>query len=286
MNLYEGRAPKWFDIASFAKATLKLLEPLGTKAVYAKPFPRDRSRMGGNLPPIVTNSQPAAGSPVPEAIEIAEHHYKLEVRLYDGMSTGLFLDQRNNRRWVAQWCERRATQMPGAGLKVLNTFAYTCAFSVAAATRGAITTNVDVSARYLDWGRRNLEINGLDPSKHHFAKFDTFEFFGYAQRKQLRFDLIILDPPSFSAGSKRKNIATYSSLQHFGALIKQAAALLEPHGAIFASTNTQELCRPGKLDREIVLGLGNTPRWLTLPPIPADFEADRERFAARAFVVR
>ena len=84
-----------------------------------------------------TDPTPAAGESLPEAILIREHGWNLEIRLYDGLSTGLFLDQRENRRFVADWVKDRAR---GAGKPptVLNTFAYTCAFSVAAATAGAL----------------------------------------------------------------------------------------------------------------------------------------------------
>ncbi len=285
LNLYEGRVPPWFVAESLATETLSLLAPLGVTAIYAKPFPRDRSRLGGTLPEIVTSPQPLAGAPLPESFTIRENNYTMEVRLYDGMSTGLFLDQRDNRRFVAEWCAQRSENAKSKSNRprVLNTFAYTCGFSLAAATGGALTTSVDVSGRYLEWGQRNFEHNALNAADHRFAKFDTFEYFAYAQRKKLTFDLIILDPPSFSTGSKRKNIATWSSLQHYPTLIRDAASLLAPRGVILASTNTQELCRQDRLEREIIKGLGSAPQWVQLPPVPIDFAQDHERFAARAF---
>ncbi|MBL8888219.1 MAG: class I SAM-dependent rRNA methyltransferase [Phycisphaerales bacterium] len=281
---YEGRTPRGFDEMQVAANVLSQLSPLGVHAVYFKPFARDRSKMGGELPPVVTDPTPAAGEPLPVSILIREHDWKLEVRLYDGLSTGLFLDQRENRRFVADWVKDRI-RSSGKPPAVLNTFAYTCAFSVAAATAGAITASVDVSGRYLDWGRRNFEHNNLDPALHRFARMDTFEFFGYAKRKGLKFDLIILDPPSFASGNKKKGIRPWSSVADYARLVGEAAALLNPKSVIFASTNTQELCRPGRLEREIVKGLGKPPRWLRLPDMPLDFARDSERFDARAFAV-
>jgi 23S rRNA (cytosine1962-C5)-methyltransferase len=278
---YEGRAPRDFHPHTQATTILETLQPLGVTAVYLKPFARDRSHLGGDLPEVATQATPAAGQPLPEAIVVREADRQLEVRLYDGLSTGLFLDQRENRTWVANWATARGGAGKSAPL-VLNTFAYTCAFSVAAAMSGAITTSVDVSARYLDWGKRNFEHNRLDASLHRFAKMDTFEFFGYARRKQLRYDLIILDPPSFAAGSKRKKIRPWSAVDDYARLVHEAAELLNAKGAIFASTNTQELCRPGRLEREIVRGLGRQPKWIDLPPVPQDFSRDLDRFAARA----
>lgn len=283
MIMYEGQAPRAFDPAVEGAAALELLSPLGVRAVYYKPFAKDRSKLGGQLPPVVTAAAPAAGDTLPEAITIRELDWTLEIRLYDGLSTGLFLDQRENRGWVARLAAKRA----GAGTppSILNTFAYTCAFSVAAAMGGAATTSVDVSARYLEWGKRNFTHSGLDPAQHRFARMDTFEFLGYARRKGLRYDLVILDPPSFAAGNKRKGIRPWSSIDDYARLVKDASDVLAPGGAILASTNTHELCRQGRLEREIVRGLGRPPKWLELPAPPADFATEHDRFSARAFTL-
>lgn len=280
---YEGRTPKWAIInRDFAAKILEVLKPLGVTAIYRKPFARDRTKMGGDLPAIALSAKPAAGEALPEAITIRELAWKLEVQLYTGLSTGLFLDQRDNRAYVARWVKARSAGRPPA---VLNTFAYTCAFSVAAAMAGAATTSVDISPKYLDWGKRNFALNGIDPEAHRFAKMDTFEFFAYAKRKELTYDFLIIDPPSFASGSKKKGIRPFSSTADFGRLIREAASLMNPRGVIFASTNTQELCLPGRLDREITKGLGKPPRWIRLPAPPEDFARERERFAARAFEV-
>lgn len=279
--LYVGAHPRAFDPAAEAAASLKVLQPLGVRAIYLKPFARDRSALGGVLPPIVTDATPIAGEPLAESVLIREHAWQLEIRLYDGLSTGLFLDQRDNRAFVANWVAKQAAK--GKVPSVLNTFAYTCAFSIAAAKSGALTTSVDVSARYLDWGKRNFTHNALDPAAHRFAKLDTFDFLGYARKKGLTYDLIILDPPSFASGSKKKGIRPWSSIADYARLVGESARLLNPQGMILASTNTQELCRPDRLEREITKGLGRPPKWVTLPPPPIDFARDRERFAALAF---
>lgn len=282
--VHEGVAPAAFDAEREAEGALGALSALGVRAVYHKPFARDRSRMGGALPACVTDRTPGAGEALPEFVLVREHAWTLEVRHYDGLSTGLFLDQRENRAWVARWCELFARQR-GTPARVLNTFAYTCGFSVAAARAGAATTSVDVSGRYLDWGRRNFAHNAIDAAGHRFARMDTFEFFAYARRKGLVFDLVVLDPPSFAAGNKRKGVRAWSALDDYARLVGDAASLLSPGGVILASTNTRELCRPGRLEREIVKGLGRVPRGLRLPEAPADFAGERERFAARAFAV-
>ena len=277
---YEGRAPAGFDAAAGAQLALEALRPLGVRAVYHKPFIRDRSRLGGALPECVTNARPAAGEVLPEFLLVREHDWALEVRLYDGLSTGVFLDQRANRRWVADFCAafHRSSGKPAA---VLNTFAYTCAFSVAAG-KHATTTSVDISPRYLEWGRRNFAHNSIDSSKHFFTKMDTFEFFGFARKKGWKYDLIILDPPSFASGSKKKGIKPWSSLDHYARLVGEAAGLLAAGGAVLASTNTQELCCTGLLEREIAKAVGR-PKWIDLPEVDADFANECDRFSARAF---
>ncbi|MFO0857455.1 MAG: class I SAM-dependent methyltransferase [Phycisphaerales bacterium] len=293
---YEGTTPARFNRQLEAQAALEVLanSPLQTRAIYHKPFARDRSKLGGQLPEIVTDKTPLAGEELPESLTIREHNYNLEVRLYDGLSTGLFLDQRNNRKFLADWIRKRATdwrQPVGAEppqLSILNTFAYTCAFSIAAAIAGALTTSVDISPRYLDWGKRNFALNNIDPAQHRFARMDTFEFFDYAQRKNLTYDFIVLDPPSFAAANKKRGTKAWSSLAHYATLVGKASQLLRPggRGVIFASTNTQELCRPGRLEHEVEKGLSTfrrRPKYLPLPPTPIDFAMEKDRFAALAF---
>jgi hypothetical protein len=107
VNVYEGRAPGWFDGEAMAATVLEAInaelpEAARVRAVYVKPFAKDRSRLGGVLPEVATRAQPSAGDAVPEALVIREHAWKLEVRMYDGLSTGLFLDQRENRGLVHQ----------------------------------------------------------------------------------------------------------------------------------------------------------------------------------------
>lgn len=300
--LYEGRVPGDFQVMKAAKELLAQTAELGVTAIYLKPFAKDRSRLGGNAPAVLTDPTPAAGEPLDEAIVIRERNCRFEVRLFDSFSTGLFSDQRDNRRFLASWLPSRR-EGPGEGsprtsnaadrsaatppLQVLNTFAYTCAFSISCALAGALTTSVDISPKYLDWGKRNFAHNGIDPTlpdTHRFAKMDTFEFFRYARRKKLTYDLIILDPPSFSTANKKKKIPAWSSTEHYGKLIHEAAALLRPKGAIFASTNTRELCLPGRFDREIKKALGKPPRYIELPPPPIDFAREQDRFAARMFI--
>lgn len=288
--VYEGRMPRGFDAAKEAAVVLDVLRPLGVRGVYLKPFAKDRSKLGGALPAVVTQATPAAGDVVSEALVVREVDWRLEVRLYDGLSTGVFLDQRENRAFVRDWCAARVKR--GEPVSLLNTFAYTCAFSVAGAMGGATTTSVDVSGRYLDWGKRNLALNGFDvegeEGSHRFVRMDTFEFFAYAERKGLKYDLIVLDPPSFAAGSKKDKVAPWSSVEGYARLVSVAVKRLSSGGMVLASTNTVELCRDNgkRFEREVVKGLGGKkPKWVELPAAPLDFAGERDRFAARAFTL-
>ena len=281
LMMYEGTPVDALDPTLTARTALEVLSALGVTSVYAKPFARDRSKLGGAHPASLNDPNPAAGMALPEALMVREHGCVFEVRLWDGFSTGIFLDQRENRKRLA------ALAGQTKGMRVLNTFAYTCGFSVACARAGAITASVDVSGRYLDWGKRNFSHNGLDIAPHRFARMDTFEFLDYARRKGLLFDLIVLDPPSFASADKRRGIRAWSAVADYARLVGSAAERLDPKGAglVFASTNTLELCRPGRLDREVVKGLAREPRWLELPEPPTDFRNEPGRFAARLFRV-
>jgi 23S rRNA (cytosine1962-C5)-methyltransferase len=305
LMVYEGPATSSLSPRELASDALAALAPLGVQAVYFKPFAKDRSRMGGQLPKVVTDATPFAGNRLPESIVVHEHGVQLEVRPYDGLSTGLFVDQRDNRAWLAKLVANRVAKLRKGkdgtnarvraalgdsvqpaqqdAIHVLNAFAYTCAFSVACAKAGAITTSVDVSAKYLTWGKANFTHNTLDVSQHRFARMGIFEFIEYARRKGLRYDMAILDPPSFASASKKKGSKAWSSVSDYPALVREVKTLLRPNALLFASTNTLELCLPGRLERVVVKGLGAQPKaWVDVPPQGVDVAMAKGRFAAVA----
>jgi 23S rRNA (cytosine1962-C5)-methyltransferase len=121
---------------------------------------------------------------------------------------------------------------------VLNTFAYTCGFSLCAAKAGLRTTNVDLSTKYLEWGKRNFELNGLDPSPHEFLSGDAFSWLRRLRTKQQMFDVVILDPPTFS---QSKEHGVFRAEKDMGQLVTAALPLLKPNGVLFASTNAAAL---------------------------------------------
>jgi 23S rRNA (cytosine1962-C5)-methyltransferase len=261
------------DVTTIADSTLQRLGAAGVTAVYVKPFARDRSRLGGALPDEARSATPRAGTALPESLAVEEYGVRFEVRPYDGLSTGLFLEHREHRRALA---ERRPA-------RVLNLFAYTCAFAVPLAARGAAVTNVDVSGRYLDWGRRNLALNQLDAAGVRFLRRDARTFLATAVgRPDERFDLVILDPPTFGAADRRRRIPVWQAAQDYPALLRAAVAVLAPGGAVFAASNARALTADEVLPELIADALGRTPRWLRLPPWPVDL-TDRGRVTAALF---
>ena len=166
---------------------------------------------------------PAAAGP----FTIKENGVAYEMNFAEGYSTGIFLDQRDNRR--------RLLRMELKGAEVLNTFAYTCAFSVCAALAGAKVTSLDLSRKYLEWGRRNFQLNNLDPAAHDFIYGDVFDWLKRLGKKNRKFDLIILDPPTFS---QAKESGVFRVEKDFPKLLKLALPLLKPNGTFFASSNS------------------------------------------------
>ena len=121
---------------------------------------------------------------------------------------------------------------------MLNTFAYTGAFSVCAALGGATTTTLDLSQVYLDWARDNFSANNLDSAAHYFCKGDTFHWLKRFARQGRKFDGIILDPPTFSRDDKGKVFRVEKDYAH---LVTLAHACLEPDGWILCCTNCRKL---------------------------------------------
>ncbi len=151
-----------------------------------------------------------------------------------GYSQGIFLDQRENRARV------RAAVKPGDA--VLNTFAYTGAFSVCAALAGATTTTLDLSQPYLDWAKQNMLANEIDSNGHYFCKGDTFHWLKRFAKQGRKFNGIILDPPTFSRDDKGK---VFQVEANYDELISLAVACCEPDGWILASTNCRKISTDG-----------------------------------------
>src|SRR5699024_8775994 len=157
---------------------------------------------------------------------VKENGMNFAVYLNDGPMVGVFLDQRDVRKQIRTKYAKDKS--------VLNTFSYTGAFSVAAALGGAKkTTSVDLAKRSREKTSEQFEVNGIDPSSQEIIVMDVFDYFKYAKRKEMTFDLVILDPPSFARSKKR----TFSAAKDYRDLLREAIALTNQDGVIVASTN-------------------------------------------------
>ncbi|WP_373740255.1 class I SAM-dependent methyltransferase [Neisseria sp.] len=162
-----------------------------------------------------------------EDFVIAEHGRKFWVNLDKYLDTGLFLDHRNTRRKVGD---------TAAGKRFLNLFSYTGSFTVYAATGGAAASEtVDLSNTYLDWARRNFALNGIDPTQHQIIRTDVFQYLQTAFEAGKRFDLIVMDPPSFS--NSKKMPGTLDIQRDQQKLIDGAMRLLDSDGLMYFSNN-------------------------------------------------
>lgn len=157
---------------------------------------------------------------------INEGPLKFNVNLHDYLDTGLFLDHRPLREKLLS-LEK--------GMKVLNLFSYTCSLGVAGAFAGATTTNVDLSGKYLQWGKENYQINNLPPEDHSFIEADILEFI---KSHPESYDVIILDPPTFS--NSKKMDQDWEVQKDHGWMIRKVAKCLKQDGLLFFSNNRRD----------------------------------------------
>ena len=165
-------------------------------------------------------------SQVGRTMVVSEGSAKLMVNLYDYLDTGLFLDHRPLRLRFDKLDK---------GTRFLNCFCYTATASVHAALAGALTTNVDLSNTYLSWAEDNFRLNQLDVSRHQFIQYDCLEWLNVTTD---RFDVIFLDPPSFSNSKRMTN--TLDIQRDHESLISAAMKLLSPKGTLYFSTNFRQ----------------------------------------------
>ncbi len=202
-----------------------LLSPLG---IYEKQRPQKtreleaagESKIYGRL---------LAGSAAPQRLEVRENGLNFLVSLEQGLNSGLFLDQRRNRADLMKRVE---------GKRVLNLFSYTGAFSVAAAASGAaLVTSVDASPGYTEWARANFGLNRINPKRHEFIVGDCLTVLGELQKGKKRYDLILMDPPSFSTTARNR----FTTRGGTSDLVAAALPLLNDGGLLIASSNHQKV---------------------------------------------
>ena len=205
------------------------------------------------------------GQEAPDFFTVLENGVLYQVFMNDGLMTGIFLDQH----------EVRGSLVDGLamGKSLLNMFSYTAAFSVAAAMGGASqTTSVDLAKRSRELSQAHFQANGLSTDEHRFVVMDVFEYFKYAKRKGLTYDVIVLDPPSFARNKKQ----TFSVAKDYHKLISQSLEILNPGGIIIASTNVANVSRQ-KFTEQIDKGFaGRSYQILNKYGLPADFAYNKK----------
>lgn len=191
------------------------------EAAYAKIHPRSARGLTEVELHALAPPEPLWGPAVSELF-VTEHGARFVIRPAAGLSPGLFLDMRDVRLGL-----RDNT----AGRTVLNLFAYTCAFGVNAMLGGATRVlNLDLSRSYLEWGQRNYQLNGLAVDQHDFVYGDAFDWLARFARRGQRFDVVIVDPPSFSS-------TPFSVTRDYPRLAEAAARVVAPAGILVAATN-------------------------------------------------
>lgn len=215
----------------------RLVKMVSGRGACHKILRRQAGRAGADE----VSPQAILGEAPPERFAILENGVRFEIGFREGYSVGLFLDQRDNRRRLLSGQVAAGFALPEpphpAPCEVLNAFAYTCGFSVCAAKAGAHTTSIDLSKRYLEWGRRNFTLNQLDPDRHDFLHGDVFDWLRRLGRKERRFDVILLDPPTFS---QSRESGVFRAQKDYEALVGAALPLLREGGVLFASTNAAD----------------------------------------------
>lgn len=205
------------------------------------------------------------GQEAPDFFTVLENGVLYQIFMNDGLMTGIFLDQH----------EVRGSLVDGLamGKSLLNMFSYTAAFSVAAAMGGASqTTSVDLAKRSRELSQAHFQANGLSTDEHRFIVMDVFEYFKYAKRKDLTYDVIVLDPPSFARNKKQ----TFSVAKDYHKLISQSLEILNPGGIIIASTNAANVSRQ-KFTEQIDKGFaGRSYQILNKYGLPADFAYNKK----------
>ena len=205
------------------------------------------------------------GQEAPDFFTVLENGVLYQVFMNDGLMTGIFLDQH----------EVRGSLVDGLamGKSLLNMFSYTAAFSVAAAIGGASqTTSVDLAKRSRELSQAHFQANGISTDDHRFIVMDVFEYFKYAKRKGLTYDVIVLDPPSFARNKKQ----TFSVAKDYHKLISQSLEILNPEGIIIASTNAANVSRQ-KFTEQIDKGFaGRSYQILNKYGLPADFAYNKK----------
>jgi len=222
-HLYEGEKQQVpLEVLS------RLARQAGAEAVYIKRRPKQASNVKSVQLETLAPGKPVWGREIPE-IQILENGLHYRIRPGDGLSTGLFLDMREGRQTIREMSR---------GKTVLNCFAYACGFALAGLRGDARRVlNLDLSRRYLDWGMENLRLNGMEPDPHDFVSGDVFDWLNRFGRRKETFNIVILDPPSYSTSKGRR----FSVEKDYEELLRLAVPATTSGGIILAAMNTHHI---------------------------------------------
>lgn len=202
------------------------------------------------------------GEEAVEPLIVYENKVAYATYLNEGLMTGIFLDQKEVRQTLAQGMVKNKT--------LLNMFSYTGAFSVAAVAGGAAkTTSVDLAKRSLEKTQEQFLVNQFDLENQRIVVMDVFNYFKYANRKELSYDVIVLDPPSFARNKKK----TFSVAKDYSKLTTEAVEIINPGGILVASTNAANVTFD-KFEKMVEKGINATGRKFkqtTTYRLPKDF---------------
>jgi 23S rRNA (cytosine1962-C5)-methyltransferase len=244
-------------LQQIARVLEDILHPVG---IYAKSRPqktRELEAMGSTK----KYGRLISGEPGPHPMQVRENGLNFLVNLELGLNTGLFLDQRRNRRDLMD-------RAPGK--RLLNLFAHTAAFSVAAAAAGGKeVTSVDASPTYTEWGKANFGANRLNPKRHHFIVGDCLAVMGELGKQGKSYDIILMDTPSFSTTSSSR----FKTRGGTADLVSAALPLLQTGGLLIASSNHQKVDLADYLKelRRGALHTGSGLQVISLAGQPEDF---------------
>ena len=225
----------------------KLDPGLGYRALYAKTLSKNEKSPPAHL----------GGEELTTRFPVREHGLSFWIDFQSGYSQGLFLDQRLNRSRLCELC---------AGKTVLNTFAYTCSFGVAAVSAGAKAVNLDLSRNYLEWGQENYRLNGLEPEESDFIYGDVFDWMSRFAKRGRRFDVVVLDPPTFS---RSPTSGVFRAEKDYSALLERALRVIESEGNILCCLNAHHISATEF--RYILKSSLPLPADLQQMPMPEDF---------------
>ncbi len=218
----------------------------GARAVYLKRRPREAREVATTQKQQVAPERPILGESIAEVI-VSELGLRFSIRPSQGLSVGLYLDARDARGWV---------RSNARGRTVLNCFAYTCGFGVAAVAGGATrVVNVDVSRKVLDWGEDNARLNAQAPARADHLSGDVFDWLGRLSKKRQTFGMVILDPPSFAT----TRTSRFSAASDYPALVEAAAPLVEPAGLLLTCCNLAALT-PERFEAMVLTGARSAAR--------------------------